>query len=268
MMWWPFSKKRTIGETGIMSGLTDWHSHLLPGVDDGVRLPDETRQILTRYVGLGVRRVWLTPHVMDDVPNSPEALRARFSEIFQLTEPAASASRKVSLRAKWSPDGDGTTSGDRSIEIMLAAENMLDNLFDIRLESGDVLPIGSDCDHLLVETSYFNPPSDFIEKLRRTFAAGYYPILAHPERYVYMDGKYYHRLLDMGVKFQLNLYSLTGMYGSAAAQKARKLLSDGCYTLMGSDTHRSTQLDKALNAPVLTASLISALEKLKDCNYV
>ena len=44
------------------------------------------------------------------------------------------------------------------IKLHLASENMLDNLFEERLEKNDLLPLGESGDHLLVETSYFNPP--------------------------------------------------------------------------------------------------------------
>lgn len=243
--WWPFGKKKSIGESGIMAGLTDWHSHVLPGVDDGVRHLDESLLILDRLAQLGVGRLWLTPHVMEDVPNTPTALRERFATVFAQYQAASPA-----------------------IELRLAAENMLDNLFDTRLEEGNVLPIGRDGDHLLVETSYFTPPSDFYDKIKRTFAAGFYPVLAHPERYVYMERHHYRRLLDMGVKFQLNLYSLTGMYGLPAQKKAQDLLSRGAYTLLGTDTHRLSQLEKALAAPCLSSSQISAIEKIKANNYV
>ena len=63
---------------------------------------------------------------------------------------------------------------------------MLDNLFEERLEKNDLLPLGESGDHLLVETSYFSPPMGFNNILLRIKAKGYYPILAHPERYVYM----------------------------------------------------------------------------------
>lgn len=255
-----------------MSGLTDWHSHILPGVDDGVRQPEETERILARYARLGVRRLWLTPHVMEDVPNAPDALRKRFHEVFPTAEDDRNGNPVVVWRKSGIDDTAGAVEDHHSgigdiacaVEIRLAAENMLDSLFDLRLEAGEVLPIGSDRDHLLVETSYFTPPRDFTDKLRRTFAAGFYPILAHPERYVYMEHRNYVRLLDMGVKFQLNLYSLTGMYGRPAAEKAAKLLSDGAYSLAGTDTHRLSQFEKALAAPVLSSSQISAIEKLKE----
>ena len=72
-----FFKNHTIGETGILNGLTDWHSHILPGVDDGFRSIKDSLEALSRYESLGISEVWLTPHVMEDVPNATEVLKNR-----------------------------------------------------------------------------------------------------------------------------------------------------------------------------------------------
>ena len=85
------------------------------------------------------------------------------------------------------------------------------------------LPIGKDCNHLLVETSYFNPPMGLWNILLRIKAKGYFPILAHPERYVYMGKDGYLQLKTMDVKFQFNLFSLMGMYGKEVQQKTGRL---------------------------------------------
>lgn len=78
---------------------------------------------------------------------------------------------------------------------------MLDALFEERLEAGDILPIGPQANHLLVETSYFNPPMDLHGMLDKMMHKGIRPILAHPERYVYMDKAEYQRLKEMGIMF-------------------------------------------------------------------
>ena len=59
--WWPFQRKQTLAESGILRGMTDYHSHLLPGVDDGVQTADESLEILRLYEQLGIREVWFTP---------------------------------------------------------------------------------------------------------------------------------------------------------------------------------------------------------------
>ena len=42
----------------------------------------------------------------------------------------------------------------------------------------------------------------------------------------------------MKIRFQLNLTSLLGLYGPAVKEKAEKLLSEGFYEAVGTDTHR------------------------------
>ena len=76
-MFWPFHRRCSLKESGIFHGLTDWHSHILPDVDDGVQTMAEALETLSYYEQLGVTTVWLTPHVMEDIPNSTDALRQR-----------------------------------------------------------------------------------------------------------------------------------------------------------------------------------------------
>ena len=82
---WPFNRKKTIAESGLLKGCTDFHSHILPGVDDGVDSMEEALRILQSYEAAGVKRLWLTPHIMEDIPNTPENLHTRFAELPQST---------------------------------------------------------------------------------------------------------------------------------------------------------------------------------------
>lgn len=209
---WLFRKKQTLEESGFFRGFTDWHSHILPGVDDGVRTMEEALQILSEYEQLGVKEVWLTPHIMEDIPNTTGYLRERFAE----------------LQAAYGGN----------VTLYLASENMLDNLFEERLEQNDLLPLGKDGKHLLVETSYFNPPMGLQNILLRIKSKGYYPILAHPERYIYMGDDDYKQLKSMNIKFQFNVFSLYGLYGKEAKKKAQNLQKVGMYEYMGTDLHR------------------------------
>ncbi|WP_297604881.1 CpsB/CapC family capsule biosynthesis tyrosine phosphatase [uncultured Alistipes sp.] len=221
---WPFGKRRTLVEAGFFRGFTDWHSHILPGVDDGVRTMPEALEILRRYEELGVRSVWLTPHIMEDIPNETSALRERFK----------------ALQAAYAGP----------VELHLAAENMLDTLFEERLERNDLLPLGEKGDHLLVETSYFNPPMDLYGILERIKASGYHPLLAHPERYVYMSDRDYRKLKALGIKFQLDLFSLGDRYGKRAKDKARLMLQNDLYDIAGSDLHRVDHIRGFWHIPV------------------
>ena len=139
------------------------------------------------------------------------------------------------------------------------------------VEDGDLLTVGggseipgTDGDMLLVETSYFNPPMAFNDTLKAIRLRGLHPLLAHPERYVYMNRRDYARLKESGVRFQLNLRSLAGMYGTQAADRASRLLLDGMYDFAGSDIHRLNPWNHAISHPVLTKKEVEALEALKE----
>src|SRR5574344_762136 len=98
------TRKCTVSDSGLLSGFVDRHSHLLPGADDGVQTMEESLQILSLYEQLGISEVWLTPHIMEDMPNRTEDLKERFAEL------------KATYQGK--------------IILHLAAEHMLDTLFE------------------------------------------------------------------------------------------------------------------------------------------
>lgn len=236
-MHWPFTVKHSLLGSGVLHGWTDWHCHMLPGVDDGVQHMEKTLKYLSAYAEMGVLEVWFTPHIMEDYPNTPQELQARFGDV------------KAAYKGP--------------IQLHLAAENMLDNLFEERLEQGEVLPLPDD--YLLVETSYFSPPYDLWGVLKRIQEKGYRPLLAHPERYVYMGEREYKKLEKMDVAFQLNLPSLCNLYGPDVRRKAYTLLKAGAYQRCGSDLHRLSPIKKGFEEPQFTKEIIKAVKQL--CEY-
>lgn len=214
-----FNRKK-LAESGLFQGFTDAHCHILPGVDDGVQTMEESLAILDCYKELGVQEVWFTPHIMEDVPNKPTVLRQRFED----------------LQAAY----------QGPLTLHLSAENMLDSIFQERFEQDDLLPWGKNGNRLLVETSYFKGPSNFDHILQRIAAKGYFPLLAHPERYLYMDKPDYRSLKQRGMEFQLNLFSLLGFYGHHAKEKAEFLLREGFYDYVATDLHSIGVLQDAL----------------------
>lgn len=226
---WPFHRRLSIEDSGVLKGYTDWHCHLLPGVDDGVEGLDECIGLLAIYEIQGVRVVWMTPHIMEDIPNTPEFLRKVFDKV------------KAAYKG--------------NMVLHLAAEHMLDHLFEERLENGQVMPIGPERRYLLVETSYFNPPANMDALLERIRSKGFIPILAHPERYNYMNDADYRKYKQMGVLFQLNIFSLVGSYGKTAQRKARLLLKSGMYDVSGTDTHCLENFENDLLVPALLGPL-------------
>ena len=377
-----FSKKTTIAASGVLQGASDHHSHILPGVDDGVETMDEALRILATYEAAGIKTLWLTPHIMEDIPNTPQKLEARFLELkaaytgnitlhlaaeymidnhlrkllqetnklrpasegrwheqsevtegsktkncpscvrgtsnagsiaegvkdnynspsskreypqgegdktiepqgvisptnnspastgavqpepFQQTPPRFRGEvvedRRGEEKTKECPQGSivnpsevtegnktkncpscvrGTsiTSDAEGVELRPASEGRWHEQSEVTEGSNNkLLPLGSKGNHLLVETSYYNPPMRFRETLRQIKSLGYHPLLAHPERYMYMDNDEYRELHNEGVRFQLNLPSLCGAYGNTVKKRALWLLKNGLYDAIGSDTH-------------------------------
>lgn len=247
---WPFSKRYSYSNSGVLRGATDWHCHILPGVDDGIQKMEDTLRLLHLYQQTGIAHVWFTPHIMEDTPNTLPDLRARFAEVQEAWTAELAQAEQEQTEAS-------------SLQLHLAAENMLDNLFEERLAAGELLPLGAEGDHLLVETSYYNPPYDLWGTLENIQRAGYHPVLAHPERYHYMNEKDYERLHQMGVRLQLNLPSLVGGYGPESKARAQRLLSLDYYSFKGSDTHRVKQFEITVNERALKESCLKQLAKLQ-----
>ena len=224
-------RKQSLLQSGVLQGATDRHSHILYGVDDGAATLEDALAVLAYEEEIGIREVWCTPHIMEDVPNTTEALKQRFAE----------------LQAAY----------QGPIKLHLAAEYMLDTLFEERFNAGDLLTMEDDT--LLVETSTWNPPADMTGTLRKIQKAGYRPLLAHPERYRYLTDAGYERLHKMGIHFQLNLGSLVGYYGETAMRKAHELLEKGWYSEIGSDCHRLATIKEQYNREVLTKDIVSKL---------
>lgn len=221
---WLLSNKVKVVDSGLLEGFCDYHCHLLPGVDDGVPEKNEALDILRLWEQLGMKEIWLTPHIMEDIPNIPKELIGHF-EAFK-------------------------TAYTGGIRLQLASENMMDRLFMDRLEERMVLPIGNGGKHLLVETSYYNPPMDIEGIIDNLKEEAYIPILAHPERYQYMDMRHYKIWKDKGLLFQLNVPSLLGAYGPEVQWKAEKLLEKEMYDFCGTDTHSMRFVDYFLNSKI------------------
>ncbi len=194
---------------------------------------EESLAMLAMYEQLGVSEVWLTPHIMEDCPNTPEKLNDRFKVLQDAYQ--------------------------GSVKLHLAAENMMDSLFVERLAKGILMPYGDNGDELLIETSYVQPPNGMDSVLRDVQRAGFTPVLAHPERYLYMDAEKYENVKEMGVKFQLNVTSLIGAYGKHVKERAEYLLKEGYYNYSGSDAHSIHAIKKAFDFKGLKKNIVNAI---------
>lgn len=239
-MRWPFfDRKCSLLDVRVLEGATDWHSHILPGVDDGIRTMQAALSTLAYYERIGYREVWLTPHVLEDMPNTPAGLRRRFSEL--------------------------EASYQGSIKLHLAAEHMVCDLFGQRLATGDVLPLGEGQDHLLIEFPLQQPPVGLISTINKIQEQGYRPVIAHPERYEYMEIGDLEMLKDKGCRLQLNVPSLVCGYGRGVMRKALEMLSLGLYDISGSDLHDLGHFEDIITDKQLVRGVADRARALSHC---
>ena len=207
--------------------VTDIHSHILPGIDDGS--PDiETSLLLVEgLIKLGISHSIATPHIIGDLyRNNCDTINNALSALRDALE-------EKQLKFK----------------INAAAEYMLDAYFlELLQKKVPLLTLKNNL--ILTEFSYAERPFNIENIVFAVITEGYQPILAHPERYAYYhnDYKQYHHLADLGFLLQVNLLSLTGYYGKGVAKAAAYIIKNKLVSFIGTDLHHLRHLD-ALNDP-------------------
>lgn len=208
----------------------DMHSHVLPALDDGADTLERSLEMVAAFMALGYRKLYLTPHIMGDFyKNNPRNIREK------LTLLQAAVQEKG-----W------------DITLDCAAEYYLDEWFLEKVTAPEpLLTFGAQ--YVLFETSYINEPLNFKEAVFALHSAGYKPVLAHPERYTYLYGRFEDllRMRDTGVLFQLNLNSLAGYYSDGARRIAEKLVDQKLVDFVGTDAHHSRHLQTLIKTATL-----------------
>lgn len=240
---WP-EKKINVDSSGLWQGMVEIHSHLLSGVDDGVRTIGEALDLLHfMEEEVGVEKIYMTPHTMIDFNSGPASLLLDKFNWF---------CREYS----------------GGIDITIASEYMLDVAFRERLASGDILSLGrlANKSLLLVETSCMIRLPCLDDIIDDIFASGYIPVIAHPERYVYMNEGQYRNLWGKGCLLQMNIPSLYGYYGEIVRKQAEFLLDRGMFYFAGFDIHNYASYSKVIKELRVSRSRLEKLGQLLENN--
>jgi tyrosine-protein phosphatase YwqE len=196
----------------------DLHSHLIPGIDDGVKTVDEAVELIEQLVQLGFKKIITTPHVVTDgYNNSNETILRGRDEVRQ-------ALLKKNI----------------SVPFEASAEYYIDETLLSKIKAKSLLPLFKN--YVLVELSYVHPPLSLTTFIYELKVAGYQVILAHPERYPFYyrnDMSAYEEVRDLGIFFQVNIGSLCGIYGKAAKQAAEKLIDAQMIDFAATDIHNA-----------------------------
>ena len=116
----------------------------------------------------------------------------------------------------------------------------------------------------LFTSDYIQAPYGFRNILQDIQKAGLSPVLAHPERYQYMNENDYSQLHSQGIHFQMNITSLVGGYGISAQKRAVYLLERGYYSYYGTDVHSLSSVTRLMDKKAITKSELYMLNGIED----
>lgn len=210
--------KRGKSEQQVFADLkTDMHSHLIPGIDDGAKTMNESIELIQNLQSLGYEKIITTPHIYQEYyPNTSDIIKRGLEELH------------LELKNR-----------GIAVEIEAAAEYFMDENFEQLLAKKDLLTFGKNKKYVLVEMSFFFEPPNLMQYIFELCSKGYSPILAHPERYLFLTTEFerYHQFKEHGCLLQMNILSLLGGYGKGVQQNANRMLKAGLFDLMGTDLH-------------------------------
>lgn len=215
-----FGKSSQVSQTNIPFDnpiQVEFHSHLIFGVDDGCQTIEQSIELIKGFADMGMRKIITTPHIMSDYYKNGK------DNLFPLRDQI-----RAELKLQNIP-----------IEFDVAAEYMIDDGFERKIAEGNMLTFGPNNKHILIELPFMNEPPNLGSALFELQIAGYQPILAHPERYLYYNNERtkFHELKDRGILFQLNMLSCVGYYSKQVQEAAQYLINNQLVDLVGSDTH-------------------------------
>ncbi|PLX86460.1 MAG: phosphoesterase [Desulfuromonas sp.] len=221
-------------EGQALPGRHDYHTHLLPGIDDGAESWENALQMAAVLADCGFTHACCTPH-----------------QIYGLYAPDVGQVEFAVARLQQQVDDAGIP-----LTVMPGMEYLLDDNFAQHLDC--LLPLG-DSDQVLVELPNHTSLEPLLELLFAIVRRGFVPLIAHPERCqrLFVDSRSFHfwfgkkktecaplveQMVQMGCRFQANIGSFCGFYGPQARHQARTMLNGGLYSCFGSDAHNPDDL--------------------------
>lgn len=219
-----FTKKRVDGKESRraceMMDLVDFHSHILPCIDDGSESVESSLEMLRSSYSQGVKKIVATPHFYPDKIN-PEDFLAR---------------RGMAVEALFEAVSEQKALGEHFPAVCLGAEVAYFDGISRSRSVSDLCVLGTRL--LLVEMPFERWSESNIGELLSLKAKGFRPVVAHYDRYCsYQERDLLDRLIDGGVSIQLNAEAFL-RFGTK--RQAMDMISSDAVSFLGSDCHNMT----------------------------
>ncbi len=220
------SKNLTPTIEGYFPIITDIHSHILPGIDDGSPNIETSITLIKQLISIGITASIATPHIIGDLyRNDSTTINAALQKVKNVLK-----------------------ENEINFSLSAAAEYMMDDYFlELLHNKAPLLTLKDNI--ILTEFSYAEKPYNPQQMAFSIITEGYQPILAHPERYGYYHNnfKQYNALKDLGFLLQVNLLSLTGYYGKQVAKAAEYIIKNDLASFTATDLHHQKHMDALLD---------------------
>ena len=202
---------------------TDYHCHILPGLDDGAQNIKESLFLSRKLVEWGYTDAVCVVHSSYKYRHTPQEVLTAFGVLFESLQ-----------------EENITLSLHPTYEYRIVPQSWP----EVRKNKWWLPWYGN---HLLMEfpirgREFFGELAPF-DEVKKLLDNGYQPVLAHPERYLYMDIEELARLYDIGCEFQMNLCSIHGFYGEEVRHTAELIQREGWYNYTGTDLHNKKYTD-------------------------
>ena len=220
--------------------MIDLHSHILPGIDDGAKTREVSLEMARIAVADGIHTMACTPHIYPGLYLNDAQGIARARDVLQ----AELDDHGVALR------------------LLVGADVHLVPGLLAGLREGRV-PTLAGSRYLLLEPSHHVMPPRFEASVFELVAAGYTPVITHPERLVWIEGHFdiFQRLVRQGAWMQLTAGALTGQFGPRALYWGEKFIGEGLAHLLATDAHTTGRRRPQLSpARAVAERLVGARE--------
>lgn len=222
--------------------LIDLHCHLLPGIDDGAQNLDESLRMAIIAAADGITTICCTPHIYPGLyENTGPDIRRRVQALQLIL-----ADRKIKLDLSYGADAHLVP------ELIAGIQTMR-------------VPTIGGSRYLLLEPPHHVRPPRFVESVFEVIAAGFVPIITHPERLTWAEQHLddFFAISRSGGWLQVTGAALTGSFGRRVANLATRFVAEGWCDVLASDGHSPNQRRPVLADAVLRARCLVGDEEAR-----